>query len=90
MTVSDRTAARSTSEATASAGLLLMFAAVIGLAVGLATLGVGSGGFATVVIVAAVTSFFASLACFFVDARRAEIAAELVEVSVPFPSTLRP
>lgn len=72
-------------EVAATAGLLLMFVAVIGAVLGLAVFSGGEIVFATVVLVMALTSFIASLACFVVDARRLERA----EVTLPFPSMLR-
>jgi len=72
-------------EVTATAGLLLMFAAVIGMVMGVAVFGMGSVALATAVIGTAVASFIASLACFMVDARRLERS----EVTLPFPSMLR-
>jgi hypothetical protein len=72
-------------EVTATAGLLLMFAAVIGVVMGLAVFSGGAILFATVVLAMALTSFIASLACFVVDARRLERS----EVTLPFPSMLR-
>jgi hypothetical protein len=56
-------------EIAASAGLLLMFVAVIGVVMGTAVLGAGSVALAGLVIGMALTSFIASLACFIVDAR---------------------
>ncbi|BBY26045.1 hypothetical protein GCM10023114_27100 [Mycolicibacterium sediminis] len=73
------------SEAVASTGLLLMFAAVIGVVMGVSLLGMGSAAGATAVIVAAMLSFAASIVCFAVDARRVEAA----EAGLPFPSMLR-
>jgi hypothetical protein len=72
-------------EVAATAGLLLMFTAVIGVVMGVAVFGMGSVALATAVIVMALMSFVASLACFMVDARRHERA----EAALPFPSMLR-
>jgi hypothetical protein len=57
-------------EIAATAGLLLMFAAVIGVVLGIEALRMGTVVLATVVVGLAVTSFVASLACFMVDGRR--------------------
>jgi hypothetical protein len=57
------------SEIAASAGLLLMFVAVIGVVMGIAVFGAGSVALASLVMGMALTSFIASLACFIVDAR---------------------
>lgn len=73
------------SEAVASTGLLLMFAAVIGVVMGVSLFGMGSAAAATAVVAAALLSFAASLVCFTVDARRIEAA----EAALPFPSMLR-
>ena len=72
-------------EVAATAGLLLMFAAVIGVVLGVAVFAMGSVALATAVIAMALTSFVARLACFMVDARRHERA----EAALPFPSMLR-
>jgi hypothetical protein len=72
-------------EAMSSTGLLLMFAAVIGFVMGLAVFGMGSSGFATLVLVAALASFCASLVCFMADAQREDAA----DAALPFPSMLR-
>jgi hypothetical protein len=61
-------------EIAATAGLLLMFTAVIGVVISVAVFSMGSVVFATVVIVMALMSFIASLACFIADARRTERA----------------
>ncbi|MET4429195.1 glucan phosphoethanolaminetransferase (alkaline phosphatase superfamily) [Mycolicibacterium sp. 624] len=72
-------------EVAATAGLLLMFVSVIGAVLGLAVFSGGAIVLATVVLVTALSSFIASLACFVFDARRLERA----EVTLPFPSMLR-
>lgn len=73
------------SEFMSSTGLLLMFGAVIAFVMGIAAFGMGSVGFATLAMVAALVSFSASLLCFVVDGRRIEAA----EAALPFPSMLR-
>lgn len=75
-------------EMAATAGLLLMFGAVIGVVMGVAVLGMGSLALAAVVIVMALMSFIASLACFIADARRRE-RAEATDMPRPFPNMPR-
>jgi hypothetical protein len=54
-------------EVVATAGLLLMFVAVIGLVIGVTSFGVGGS-------VLAAISFVGSLACFVVDGKRLDAA----------------
>ena len=61
-------------EVVATTGLLLMFVAVIGMVMGIAAFGMGSGALGAIVVVIAVVSFSVSLACFVIDARRLERA----------------
>lgn len=64
-------------EVVATTGLVLMFVAVIGVVMGVAAFGMGSGALAAIVVAIAVVSLCASLACFVIDARRLERAEGL-------------
>jgi hypothetical protein len=72
-------------EVVATAGLLLMFVAVIGIVMGVTSFGLDGDVFATVCCAIAAVSFVGSLVCFIVDGKRLEAA----EAALPFPSTLR-
>jgi hypothetical protein len=69
----------------ATLGLLLMFVAVIGLVMGVASFGLGGGVFATISCAIAALSFVGSIACFVIDGKRISAAEE----TLPFPSMLR-
>jgi hypothetical protein len=72
-------------EVVATAGLLLMFVAVIGAVLGLASFGLGGGVFGAVCCAIAAVSFVGAVACFVVDGKRLDRA----KTALPFPSTLR-
>jgi hypothetical protein len=72
-------------EVVATAGLLLMFVAVIGIVMGAASFGLGGDVFAISCCAIAVLSFLGSLACFIFDGKRLDHA----QTALPFPSTLR-
>jgi hypothetical protein len=72
-------------EVVATAGLLLMFVAVIGIVMGVTSFGLNGDVFAMICCAIAAVSFVGSLACFVVDGKRLEAA----ETALPFPSTLR-
>jgi hypothetical protein len=72
-------------EVVATAGLLLMFVAVIGIVMGVTSFGLDGDVFATVCCAIAVVSFVGSIGCFIADGKRLEAA----EAALPFPSMLR-
>ena len=72
-------------EVVATAGLLLMFVAVIGTVMGVASFGLGGGVFGMVCCAIAAVSFVGAIACFVVDGKRLDRA----QTALPFPSTLR-
>ena len=72
-------------EVVATAGLLLMFVAVIGTVMGVASFALGGDVFGVVCCVIAAVSFVGTVACFVVDGKRLERA----NTALPFPSTLR-
>jgi hypothetical protein len=72
-------------EVVATAGLLLMFVAVIGAVLGVAAFALGGGVFGVVCCVIAVVSFVGTVACFVFDGKRLDRA----KTALPFPSTLR-
>ncbi|HEV7420177.1 MAG TPA: hypothetical protein VGO30_10050 [Mycobacterium sp.] len=72
-------------EVVATAGLLLMFVAVIGIVMGVTSFGLGGNVFAAVCCAVALVSFVGSLACFIADGKRLDAA----EAALTLPSALR-